>query len=139
MALKTARINIKADGRDQGKVFLITEMPARPFERWALKALLAMGKAGMDIPDNIKELGPMALVSLGLQALLKIDFQTADELMDEMFGCIQYAWNPADPSATRPLIETDIEEVTTRLKLRADWWTLMTGFQIAGSQSTSTT
>ena len=55
-------------------------------------------------------------------------------LLDEMMGCIQYA-----PSANikRPLIEDDIEEVTTRLQLRKAVWNLHLDFFLTENESTS--
>jgi len=132
MALKKEDVTIAADGRDKGKVFIINEMPARQFEKWALKALTAMGRAGMEIPENIQEMGAMGLAILGFKALIKIDFDMAEQLMDDMFSYFEFQPDPNNASIKRPIIDSDIEEITTRLKLRAVWWELQTGFQLAG-------
>ena len=44
-------------GRDKGKQFLITEMSASQAENWAIKAILAVGNAGIEIPENLASQG----------------------------------------------------------------------------------
>ena len=44
---------IAESGRDKGKQYLITEMSATQAENWAIKALLAVGNAGIEIPEEI--------------------------------------------------------------------------------------
>ena len=43
--LKSVDITIE-EGRDKGKRFKITEMPAVKMDKWATKALLILGKSG---------------------------------------------------------------------------------------------
>ena len=50
MARKTKTLVIES-GRDQGKSFLITEMPVTRADKWANTALLAMLRGGVDISD----------------------------------------------------------------------------------------
>lgn len=135
MARRTAVSVIDADGRDKGKRFLITEMSASQAERWAVRAFLAMGATGIEIPDDIKEAGLAGLAALGVQAMGFIPFEAAEPLLAEMFDCIQFVPDPANPTFTRPLIEDDIEEVATRLKLRKDVIELHTGFSLAARAS----
>ena len=42
MARKVEYITIDQEGRDQGKTFKITEMPALKAEKWATRAFLAL-------------------------------------------------------------------------------------------------
>jgi len=121
-------------GRDKGKQFHITEMSASKAESWAIRVLLAIGNAGIDIPDGLAEQGMAGLMAVGYMNLLKIPFETAKPLLDEMMECVQIS-----PTANvkRPLIEDDIEEVTTRLQLRKAIWSLHMDFFLDGSQSTS--
>lgn len=132
MGIKTQIVTISADNRDKGKVFIVREMPARPFEKWAVKALTAMGQAGIELPDDIMGLGGMGLAMLGFKSLIKIKAEQAEELLDEMFLYFEIQPNPNDPAIKRPILDTDIEELTTRLKLRAVWWEVQTGFPVAG-------
>ena len=125
---------IAESGRDKGKTYLITEMAATQAERWAIRTLLAVGNAGIDIPEGLASQGMAGLLAVGYMNLLKIPFDSARPLLDEMMGCIQYA-----PSANikRPLIEDDIEEVTTRLQLRKAVWNLHLDFFLTENESTS--
>jgi len=121
-------------GRDKGKQFLITEMSASQAENWAIKAILAVGNAGIEIPENLASQGMAGLMAVGYMNLLKIPFEAAKPLLDEMMSCVQII-----PSANvkRPLIEDDIEEVQTRLKLRKVIWDLHMDFFLGESQLTS--
>ena len=49
---KTKTYTVDSDDRDKGKVFLITEMPATKAEDWAIRVMLALGSANVDIPDG---------------------------------------------------------------------------------------
>jgi hypothetical protein len=128
MARQTKTVNITAKGRDKGKAFLLTEMPAAKAEKWAARAFLALAKAGVDIPENIASAGLAGIASVGLKALGGMDFPDAELLLDEMWTCIQIIPDPSRPEVVRALIEDDIEEVTTRLLLRKEVFTLHTSF-----------
>ena len=125
---------IADSGRDKGKQYLITEMPATQAESWAIKALLAVGNAGIEIPEEIATQGMAGLLAVSYMNLLKIPFESARPLLDEMMTCVQYV-----PSANlkRPLIEDDIEEVSTRLHLRKAVWNLHMDFFFGESELTS--
>jgi len=118
MARKIAHYEVKEAGRDKGKVFVLTEMSASQAERWALRALLAVGRAGIDIPEGIEKAGFSAIASFGLNLVMKLPMEDAEILLDEMFTCIAVLPDPKRPDLTRPLIEDDIEEVKTRVQLR---------------------
>lgn len=120
-------------GRDKGKTFLITEMSASQAESWAFRVILAIGNAGIEIPDNLASQGMAGLMAVGYMNLLKIPFEAAKPLLDEMMGCVQIA---PSPNVKRPLIEDDIEEVKTRLSLRKAIWDLHMDFFLDADQST---
>lgn len=117
MARKTTNFTA-TDGRDDGKRFLITEMPASQSEEWAARALFAAMNCGIEIPDEILGAGLAGLAALGLNSLGRVPFDMLKPLFDEMMACVQYEFEPGRQGGTRALIETDIEEVATRLKLR---------------------
>jgi len=140
VGLKTERITITADGRDKGKVFVITEMPARPAEKWATRVFIALAKAGIDVPDNIGQQGMVGIGLLTLKMISGIRFEDAEPLMDEMFRCVQIQPDPRKPEVVRPLIDNgtegdDIEEVATRLRLRSEVINLHTGFSMSDALS----
>lgn len=131
---KTETVTITAEGRDKGKRFALTEMPATQAEKWALRAFMALAKSGLEIPDDVQNMGMAGIAALGFQALAGISFQDAEPLLDEMMACVQCV-----PSAgvVRVLIEDDIEEVATRFTLRRDVFELHTGFFSRAAPSTS--
>jgi len=121
-------------GRDLGKQFLITEMSASQAENWAFQVILAVGNAGIEIPEGLASQGMSGLMAIGYMNLLKIPFDAAKPLLDEMMNCVQII-----PSANikRKLVEEDIEEVGTRLQLRKAIWNLHMDFFLNESKSTS--
>lgn len=128
MSRKIVPVPITAAGRDQGKTFLITEMPASQAEKWAFRALSALAKAGVEVPDDVANMGLPALASLGIQAVCGMSFVEAEPLMDEMFACIKIIPDMNKPEVTRALIEDDIQDVATRVRLRKEWLSVHTGF-----------
>jgi hypothetical protein len=135
LARKEITITIDTEGRDQGKVFFIREMSARRTEKWAARAIFALAHAGVDIPSDINGSGIAGVALLGVQALMHVKFEEAEPLLDEMFECVQILPDPKNPDVRRFLIEDDIEEVTTRLKLRMEVFNLHVGFSVAGEPS----
>lgn len=137
MARKTLIYTVQDEGRDIGKCFSLTEMPASQAERWAIRAFLAMAKGGIEIPDGLEQSGMAGIAKVGLGLLLKIPPEDALPLLDEMMGCVQFVPNPSNRNVVRALIEDDIEEVITRFKLRKEVFGLHVDFSKAGATSTS--
>lgn len=132
MARKTLTITIDTAGRDKGKVFVLTEMPASQAERWALRALSALASSGVEVPDDLRDAGFAGIARLGIQAFGNLPWEKAEPLLDEMFRCVQVQ---PSPKVVRDLIEDDIEEIATRLKLRMELFKLHADFLQAGVQS----
>lgn len=106
--------------RDYGKRFKLVEMAAGPAEKWATRAFLALARSGVDIPEDIATAGWAGIAVTSLKMIAGIHFAEAEPLMDEMFACVQFCPDPARPEFARPgpVMENEIEEVGTRLKLR---------------------
>lgn len=138
MARKTVDVTITAEGRDKGKVFFLTEMPADRAERWAVRALLALSRSGVELSDELINSGMIGFANLSLKLFGNISVPEAYELLDDMFACVQVRPSPNEqPNVVRPLVPTDIEEVMTRLQLRLELITLHVGFSIPGFTSTA--
>jgi thiamine monophosphate kinase len=137
MARKEAKIRIEADGRDKGKVFLLREMPAAQGERWALRAFLALARGGAEVPDDVMHSGFAGLSTYGLKLISHMSFDDAESLMAEMFECISIIPDPSRNDFSRGLVEDDIEEIATRVKLRIDVFKLHVDFSKAVAPSTS--
>ena len=131
---KLVPIAPKGDGdtsRDLGKVFLLTEMPASQAEKWAMRAFLALSHANVDVPKEVAQLGMIGVAMVGMRAFTRASWSDIEPLMDEMMGCVQICPTPGETAIVRPLIETDIEEVETRFRLRKEAIELHVGFTIA--------
>lgn len=126
---KTTEVTITQDNRDKGKTFILTEMSAEQTEMWGMRAMLALINAGVDIPDDMRNAGMAGIAVGGLQQLHRLSFEELKPLLDEMFECVKIKV-PAI-QAGRRLQTEDIEEVSTRLLLRAELIQLHTGFSIA--------
>ena len=137
MARKTLQYTVQDEGRDKGKVFLITEMSASHAESWAARAILALMAGGVELPEGFERFGMAGIAELGIKALSRLKWEDAQPLLDEMWACVQILPNPAKPNIIRALIEEDIEEVATRVKIRAEIWKLHVGFSQAAAKSNS--
>lgn len=126
---RTAEVVIEADGRDTGKKFLITEMPATQAEKWAIRLLLALAKSGADVPPEVLQLGMAGVAMMGIHGLAGLPYSEAEPLLDEMFKCVKIVM-PAMPDG-RTLVENDIEEVATRIQLRGEVLALHVNFPLA--------
>jgi hypothetical protein len=141
MGRKTKRVTITAEGRDKGKSFLITELPADQAERWAIRALLALIQSGAVISEDALHAGMASIAAIGVSALGGLSWETAQPLLEEMFTCVQY--QPADariaPQELMTGNNSQIEEVTTRLSLRLAVFELHLGFSVPDAPPTSGT
>ena len=119
MARKVQRYTVTESNRDSGKTFQITELPALEAERWALRALLAMSRNGVNVPDDALDAGFASLAAMGLNMLANIKPDEADELMKKMLECVMYV-PEGKGLQPRPLVDSDIEEISTLMRLRAE-------------------
>lgn len=132
MARKTSTVTIEDEGRDFGKVFILTEMPSDQGEQWAIRALLALSNAGVNLPDGAAAAGFAGFAAAGIEALGKLSFDIAKPLLDEMFECVQI--KPSVNVPARPVlggVGGDIEEIKTRFKLRMAVLSLHVNFSVA--------
>lgn len=157
MARHERLVTITADGRDKGKTFRLVEMPADQGEWWAIRALSVLGDAGVSMPPGTLEAGMAGLAAMeatkgmasalfvvGLRMLPGVNTANLKPLLDEMMTCITYVPPTARgvPLPEQPLKDgeySQIDEIATRLKLRADVLELHLGFSLAGAVSTSDT
>ena len=128
---KTQKVVIDAEGRDHGKTFLLTELPAFQAEAWAARAVGAMVRAGLEVPDTVILSGMAAIATYGLRSLLAAPWEEVGPLLDEMMTCVRIA-EPKLPEG-RAITDDDIEEVSTRFRLRDEVIKLHTGFSPAAA------
>ncbi len=139
MARKTLTYVVESSGRDKGKTFLLTEMPATKAEDWAIRAILALGAANIEVPDGALQLGMAALAEIGLKKLFAIDALTLKPLLSELMECVEFVPNPQKPQVklTYPTFESQIEEVQTLLALKWEVLNLHLDFSLAADLSES--
>lgn len=139
MTRRVKLVLIDGENRDSGKTFRLTEMAARIGEKWAIRAFLALAKSGVELPDGTADAGMAGVASIGFKKLFSnIPFDEAEYLMDEMFKCVRFQNNPNDEEhGHRTMIDDDIEEISTRLKLRLAIFELHTGFSMGAKQLTT--
>ena len=87
MSRRTATIKIADDNRDQGKVYLLTEMPASRGEMWAARAFFAMAKEGIEVPEELRDSGMAGLATFGLNLIAKLPFEVAKPLIASTYFC----------------------------------------------------
>lgn len=66
MARKNKRVTIET-GRDKGKEFSITEMPVLKADRWAMRAIFSLTKAGVNIEGLDPKNGMMEMATQVMQ------------------------------------------------------------------------
>lgn len=152
MARRERVVTITDPGsRDVGKSFVLRELDSFSGEWWAVRALAVIGNAGMSLPGNALESGMAgiaaveastgavtALLVAGLRMLPGVDPAALKPLLDEMMTCVLF--KPSGPHALPPQALmygefSQIEEISTLLKLRAELIELHTGFSLAGAKS----
>jgi hypothetical protein len=140
--VKDVVVDLGGDNRDNGKRFRLTEMPAQQAEKWAIRATVALANAQVQIPQEMLNAGWAALAYGALEALHRIKYEDLVPLLDEMMECIQRLEvqpdHPEHPPFARVLFEEDIEEIATRFWLRAELFSLHSGFSFADVRSSLT-
>jgi len=131
------------ESRDNGKTYIIEEMPAFQAENWCYKALGAIIRSGVDGLENILDYPSEQMAILGLAALLRTKEEELMPLMHELMSCVSFKvesnLQPKDVSApikiNRRVTDfyldknyVDIEEISTLIKLRAEVFKLHLGF-----------
>jgi hypothetical protein len=142
-------ITIDTPGRDKGKQFRITEMPADQAERWGNRLALEFGHAAAKFPSGligggmagVSQVLPVLMVQ-GLQSLGGLNPDVVQPLLDEMMGCVKFI--PPGSAAGLPdqVIfageNSQIEEVQTRYRMHFETIKLHWGFLLDAAQSNST-
>jgi hypothetical protein len=147
---RTATIVISTDGRDKGKTFILTELPAMRAESWAMRAFLALAKSGIEIPDEYVNSGIAGLFSLfegspvgksGVAAIAgmsgfiqqvvgRLPYDDIRPLLDEMMAAVMFVPDVSRPEVTLSWSQAvgQVEEISTILQLRRDILKLHAGF-----------
>lgn len=133
----TYTVPVEDANRDSGKRFRITEMPSSQGEAWAMRVLMAMRLADVQLPPELEQRGLMGLAEYALKAFTTIQWEDAQPLLAELMTCVQFLPKQGDDSVVRNLVEDDIEEVKTRFKIRKEVISLHVDFSGAAERLTS--
>ncbi len=134
-------IDVKIEGgRDSGKVFRITEMPATKAEWWAVRVIGLIMEGDKD--GKLIELAGLGgfemIASVGIAQVIRSIFTADPErvrpLWDELTECWEIVFDPSTGS-TRKLVEDDIREVSTLAKLRIETLKLHLDFFTKSTQT----
>jgi hypothetical protein len=130
VARRREKLVIERPGRDQGKVFWITEMSAADAEYWAGRLLTLLAKGNQQVPPGFFQMGMEGIAAwVAVHGVGGIDWMVAKPLMDEMIDCVTIQPDP-NRNLTRALIDDDIEEITTRMAIREAWFDTHLGFSV---------
>jgi hypothetical protein len=133
MARRTKVVTIDAeDGRDHGKTFLITEMPADAAEWWSIRALQGILGANPDVDIDIFSAPLSKIAGFAFVGLARIPAEQLKPLMDEMKGCVSVLL--PDGKTTRALLPNDVEDFMTWVELRKEVFEVLTGFSVGGDE-----
>lgn len=129
MARKTKEVFIDS-GRDKGNIYVITEKSALESEKFFVKLLLSVGKNTNlgEVIANQGSLTALANKEAILELLLSLDFDVAQELMNEMLTCVEFKYVIKGITDTRPLVKEDIQDLSTLMKLREEVISLHVNF-----------
>lgn len=152
MARKTKTVAIES-GRDNGKSFLVTEMPLTKADKWANTALLAMMRGGVDVggvnfdligntlmPSDAPKIdvsgGMLELARISIAGLGNVTETVGQSLLDQLIeDCVQVV---PTGGAARPMLSVDdeIEDLKTLWTLRKEAFILHIDFLADGSSQT---
>ena len=118
-------------GRDAGKTFLIKEMSVIQADKWAQRALFAIGKSGVDASNLDLNGGMLEMAKFAFSAVGGIDPEFGGDLLDELLTCVQLVLSGCVPRTV--LIEDDIEDVKTLYLLRKEVLAIHLDFLMQGN------
>jgi hypothetical protein len=109
---------IAQHNKDAGKQFEITKMSADDAEWFAIRAFLALGSSGVEVPEDIQSAGAYGMLKLGISGFFKIKPDVLKPLLDEMMETVKYIPDPATPMVKRQYAPGIIEDVRTKFEIR---------------------
>lgn len=124
MARKTCRVTVDAEGRDKGKTFVVTELPALDIERWTVRLVLALGKNGVNLSGVQADSGFAGIAGVLWALMAQVSPEEAETLMATMLEGLKID----EGKIVRELVADDIEEPETLLQIRMAWVELHAGF-----------
>ena len=128
---KETEITIET-GRDAGKKFKITEMPATQGEKWSMRALGVLGHSGL----SITSLGKIPFETI-IEKVMSASPEEVEPLMDELLACASFEKDGAIIKMQGNMVDSVIEDISTIFRLKAESLELNLGFLGIGGESES--
>lgn len=137
MGRKTERVTISDPGRDNGRVFVLTEMDSWNALILTSKIAHALSVSGINVPEIAKS--PEGLAEAGIRLMTFIAPAVATPIMEELRECITVLPPKGKPGAMpQPLIpENQPHEIKTWFTLLTRLYYLHLGFSPAADTPTS--
>lgn len=110
-------VEITGVGRDENKVYRITEFSAFKAEKMAMKVLWAIASSGVEVSGDITNAPLAKLLEIGIQALAKVPYPMIEPILIEMMEGVSFI---TPDNSNRKLLPDDIEEFRTILKIRKE-------------------
>lgn len=129
MSLKSKTITIEK-GRDEGRTYLITEMPISKADNWAMRALFAIANGGVDLESVNPNMGMLGMANVAIKALAGIDPKVGIPLLDELLECVQVVSSGGNARAL--LLDSDVKDLTTMFTLRKEALAIHLDFLVQG-------
>ena len=123
-------INITLQDGERSLNFKVKQMSATQLESWIIRAILALGKGGVDVPQgaDIRAAGEY-LSRHGLAALGRLDYEQVKPLLDELLTCCWHVTGQNSMTQLIPeVVDGILEDVCTLFKLRLEAIKLNLGF-----------
>lgn len=138
MARKQITHIVEDDGRDKGKEFLITEMPAWDADTLAQDIWRAMGDAKFTgIPQDVIAMGCAGLATLGLSVLSASKPEVAAVMRDKLLATVEVVITHEGQQQVRKVNSIDFEEVQTIRTLMDKVFQVNFGFLVIAAESDS--
>lgn len=106
------------EGADKGKIFIIRRMSAFEGDRWAMRTIRALIRAGMKIPDNAAQIGAAGLAGIAINIFGNLSEEDCEEAFQGLMKCVQI--KRAEGIRPSDMLESDLEDAGTLPKLRSE-------------------
>jgi hypothetical protein len=127
--------------RDNGKTFILREMDAYAGQDWALRACLALSRAGVQLSSAALAGGWATLAGYAFEGLLQARYEDVAPLLAELLSLVSYAAQPDNPKfptvPIKPGPNCQVEEIGTFLTLYREQFELHTGFTLPAGDLTT--
>lgn len=108
-------------GRDDGKVFKVTELPPMRSYKWIIRAIKMLAASGIELPQGTESLGIAGLAGINFKDLAaQIDWHELEPLLDELMVCVTMIPDKNNQAVSRPLVASDVEDALTFAKLQQE-------------------